>query len=82
MTDVLATGVNRQGLAVNIGGNTAHHVMTGRHDRHGLLNRIRVGEGTRQLTDSRQPTFQHFLAQMIQFEQYIVAIAARNPGPR
>src|SRR5690606_13825330 len=34
-----------QGLPVNVGRDTAHHVVAGRHHRHRLFHRVGVGEG-------------------------------------
>src|SRR5690554_1821533 len=51
---VVAVFVLGQGLATYVGGNTAHHVVTGRNHRNRLFNRVNVREGTGQLTDTRQ----------------------------
>src|SRR5690606_16347808 len=45
------TAAQAQRLAVNVGRDTTHHVMTGRHYRNRLLDRVGMTEGLGQLTD-------------------------------
>src|SRR5690554_321759 len=71
---VVAVFVLSQGLTTHVGGNPAHHVVTGRNNRHRLFNRVYVSEGTGQLTDARQTQVQGFFAQVIQFQQHVVFV--------
>ena len=71
---VAAVGVLSDGLTMNVGGDTTHHVMAGRYDRHRCDDRIDMSEGLRQLTDARQAAVQHFLTQVIQLQHHVVAI--------
>src|SRR5690606_6196222 len=66
--DVVAVGIDGQRLAVNVGRNTAHHVMAGRYNRYRLDDRIGVREGFRQLADTGQARVQHFLAEVLKLE--------------
>src|SRR5690606_23510109 len=63
-----------QRLAVNVGRNTAHHVMAGRYNRYRLDDRIGVREGFRQLADTGQARVQHFLAEVLKLEVDVVAV--------
>src|SRR5690606_33907038 len=72
--DVVAVGIDGQRLAVNVGRNTAHHVMAGRYNRYRLDDRIGVREGFRQLADTGQARVQHFLAEVLKLEVDVVAV--------
>src|SRR5690606_10229653 len=73
---VVAFGILGDRLTMDVGGNTTHHVVTGRHYRHRGSDRVDMGEGLGQLTDTRQAAVQHFLAQVIQLQHDVVAIRA------
>ncbi|CAM5620243.1 hypothetical protein SSTU70S_02138 [Stutzerimonas stutzeri] len=73
---VVAAGVLRDCLTMNVGGDTTHHVVAGRHHWTRCSNRVDVGEGLRQFADTRQAAVQHFLAQVIQLQHYMIAIRA------
>ncbi len=70
---VLRLFVHGDGLAMNVGGNAAHHVVAGWNDRNRRDHRVDVGEGLGQLADTWQAAVQHFLAQVVQLQQYVVA---------
>src|SRR5690554_6435614 len=71
---VVAVFILGQGLATYVGGNTAHHVVTGRNDRDRLFDRINVRKGTGQLTDTRQTQVQGLFTQVIQLQQYVILV--------
>ncbi len=71
---VLTFGVLGDRLAMNVGGNAAHHVVAGRHNRNRSNDRVNVGESLRQFADAWQTAVQYFLAQVVEFEHYVVAI--------
>src|SRR5690606_4484215 len=73
---VVAAGVLGDGLAMNVGGDTTHHVVTGRDDRDRRDDRVDVRKGLRQFADARQAAVQYFLAQVIQLEQHMVLVRA------
>ena len=77
---VVALGIHRNGLTVNIRGDTPHHVVAGRHYRYRLFDRIHMGEGPAQLADARQPRLQHLLTQVIELQFDVVAIFAAAPA--
>ncbi len=72
---VVAILVLSQALTVHAGRHTAHHVVAGRDDGDGFLDRIHVGEGARELADTRQTGFQYLFAEVIQLE-----LDVRAPG--
>ncbi len=59
---------------MDVGGDTTHHVVAGRNNRHRCDDRIDVSEGLRQLADTRQTAVQHFFTQVIQLQHHMVAI--------
>ncbi len=61
---------------MNIGRDTAHHVVAGRDDWNRVFRRINVSEGFRQLYDTRQTLTKHFFAQVIQLQEHVVALLA------
>src|SRR5690606_22284653 len=73
---VVAIGVEGQGLAVDVGGNAAHHVVTGGHHRDRLLDGVGVGEGDGQFADARQAAVEHFLAEVVEFQVNVIAVGA------
>ena len=73
--DVVAVFILGQALAVHAGRHAAHHVVAGRDDGNGFLDRIHVGEGARELADARQTGFQYLFAEVIQLE-----LDVRAPG--
>ena len=72
---LMATG-QLDRLTVNIGGNTAHHVVTGGNNRNRLFHRVGLGKGNSQFTDAWQAAVQHFLTQVIQLQEHVIAIGA------
>src|SRR5690606_36225760 len=73
---VVAVGILGDGLAMNVGGNATHPVMTGRDDRYRRNDRVDVGKGLGQFADTRQTAVQHFLAEVIELEQHVVLVRA------
>ena len=69
-----AFGVLGDRLAVNVGGNAAHHIVASRNNRNRSNHRVNVCESLRQFADAWQTAVQHFLAQVVEFEHYVVAI--------
>src|SRR5690554_2587707 len=59
---------------MDVGRNTAHHVMTGGHHRNGSLGRIDMREDLGQLTDAGQTLVEHLFTEMIELEVDMVAI--------
>src|SRR5690606_36205056 len=55
---VNAIGVLSQRLTADVGRNTAHHVVTGRHNRNRLFHRIHMGKGLGQFTNTWQTQIQ------------------------
>ncbi|RMR95123.1 hypothetical protein ALP76_05479 [Pseudomonas savastanoi pv. glycinea] len=73
--DLIDTGgVLSDRLTMNVGGNAAHHVMAGRNYRNRRCCRVDVSEGLGQLHNAWQTAVQHFFAQVIELEHYMVAI--------
>src|SRR5690606_24663128 len=70
------TAAQAQRLAVNVGRDTTHHVVTGRHYRNRLLDRVGMTEGLGQLTDTRQARVQYFFAQVVEFQVDVVTVRA------
>ena len=64
------------GLTMNVGGDTTHHVVTGWYYRDRLFHRIGLCEGNGQFTDARQAAVQHFFTQVIQLQEYVITIRA------
>src|SRR5690625_2052742 len=52
--NVITVGILRQSLGMNVGWNTTHHIVTGRHHRNRVSDRIHVGERPGQFADTRQ----------------------------
>src|SRR5690606_38162056 len=75
---VVAVGVLGDGLTVDVGGNTAHHVVAGRDNRDRCDDRVDMCEGLRQFADARQTAVQHFLAQVVELEQYVILVRANT----
>src|SRR5690606_34808193 len=73
---ILAFFVHGDGLAMNVGGNAAHHVVAGWNNRDRRDHRVDVSEGLGQFADTWQAAVQHFLAQVIQLQQYVVLVRA------
>src|SRR5690606_34282750 len=73
---VVAVGVLSDCLTMNVGRHAAHHVVAGRDDRYRSDDWVDVGEGLGQFADTRQAAVQHFLAQVIQLQQYVVLVRA------
>ncbi|MNB66243.1 hypothetical protein D3C75_127140 [compost metagenome] len=69
-----AIGVLGDRLAMDVGGNAAHHIVASRNNRNRRNNRVNVGESLRQFADAWQTAVQHFLAQVVEFEHHVVAI--------
>src|SRR5690606_27204853 len=69
----VAVGVLSESLTVDVGDDTAHHVVTGGHHWNRLFYRIRVSEGTRQLKNARQFLIQGLFAQVVKLEEYVIA---------
>src|SRR5690606_21878124 len=70
---VVAVGVLSESLTVDVGDDTAHHVVTGGNHWNRLFYRIRVSEGTRQLKNARQFLIQGLFAQVVKLEEYVIA---------
>ena len=65
---------------MNIGRNTAHHVVTGGHNGNRLLYRIHVSKGSGQLKNAGQFCIQHFLTEMIELELDMISmLTAASP---
>src|SRR5690606_13333129 len=73
---VVAVGVLGDGLAMNVGGNAAHHVVAGRDDRDRRDDRVDVREGLGQFADAGQAAVQNFLAEVVELQQYVVLVRA------
>ena len=73
---ILAFFVHGDGLAMNVGGNAAHHVVAGWNDRHWRDDRVDMGEGLGQFADAWQAAVQHLLAQVVQLQQHVVLVRA------
>ncbi len=61
-------------LTMNVGGNAAHHVVAGRHDRNRRGRRVDVSEGLGQLHDAWQTAVQHFFTKVVELEHHMIAI--------
>ena len=61
-----------QRLAVIVGGDAAHVVVHGRHDRDRLPGDVDPGKDARQLGDPRQPLVQHRRIEMIEMQMDVV----------
>jgi hypothetical protein len=65
-----------QRLAVIVGGDAAHVVMHGRHDRDRLAGEVDAGEDARGLRDAGQPLVQHHRIEMIEVQVDVVLVLA------
>ena len=74
MMVVDAFGVLGDRLTVNVGRNAAHHIVASRNNRNRSNNRVNVSKRLRQFADAWQTAVQHFLAQVVEFEHYVVAV--------
>ena len=77
---VVALRIYGQCLTVYVGGNTTHHVVAGGNNRNGFFDGIDVSKGAAQLTDPREPGFQHLLTEVIQLELHVIAVRAAAPA--
>ena len=68
-----------ESLAMNIGRNTTHHVVTGGHNGNRLLHRIHVSKGSGQLKNARQFCIQHFFTEMIELELDMISMLTAAP---
>ena len=59
-----------------VGGDAAHLIVDGGHDRDGFLDGIDVGELERDLADGRQTLEDLLGAQVIELEQHVIAVRA------
>ena len=59
-----------------VGGDAAHLIVDGGHDRDGFLDGVDVGELERDLADGRQALEDLLGAQVIELEQHVVAVRA------
>ena len=50
---VFAIGILGNRLTTDVGGNTTHHIVAGRHYRNRLFDRVHMGKGLGQLTECR-----------------------------
>lgn len=73
---VVAVGVLGDGLAMDVGGNAAHHVVAGRDHRDRRDDRVDVGEGLGQFADAGQAAVQDFLAEVVELQQHVVLVRA------
>ena len=64
----------RHHLAVDVGRNTTHLVVDGRHHRDRLLGRVDVGELVTDLQNRRQALLDGIGADMTQVQQYVVLV--------
>ncbi|MNZ52237.1 hypothetical protein D3C78_700780 [compost metagenome] len=71
---VHAFGVLGDCLAMNVGGNAAHHIVAGRNNRNRSNNRVNVRKSLRQFADAWQTAVQHFFAQVVELEHHVVAV--------
>ncbi|MNM88550.1 hypothetical protein D3C81_1007710 [compost metagenome] len=63
-------------LTMNVGRHAAHHIVASRNNRNRSNDRVNVSKRFRQFADAWQTAVQHFLAQVVEFEHYVVAIRA------
>ena len=77
---LVAVFVARERLPVHPGGDAAHHVVAGGHDRNGLPYGIDMRERARQIENARQTAVQHLLAQVIELEQDMIRFRAATPA--
>src|SRR5690606_11476598 len=71
---VVTVQVLGNGLAMDIGSHATHHVVTGRDHRHRRSDRVNMGEGLGQFTDTRQAAVQYFFTQVVELQHHVVAI--------
>ena len=71
---VNAVGVLGDRLAMNVGGNAAHHIVASWNNRDRRNSRVNVGKGLGQLHDAWQTAVQHFFTEVIELQHYVVAI--------
>ena len=65
---------------MNVGGNTAHHVVTSRYNRDGLLNGVDMRESAAQFADPGESGFENLLTEVIQLELHVIAVRAATPA--
>ena len=71
---IITIGILRDRLTMNIGGYTAHHIVTRRNDRNRLLHWIGMRKSSGQLANTWQTAFKHFFAQVIELQEYMVTL--------
>jgi len=75
---IIAARILGHHLSADIGGQATHHVVAGWNNRDGLLDRIRVGESTGELQDTRQAKVQRLFAQVIQLQVDVILVGTAS----
>src|SRR5690554_1130147 len=77
---VIALGILHDRLAMDVGRNTAHHVMAGRHYWNGGIGRIDMRKDLGQLADAGQALVEYLFTEVVKLEIDVVTVLTATPA--